>query len=314
MRLYARMRWAIYMLCAFVSAAGAQVTTVTSNKFSIAPRIVDQSDAGAMVSTLYMNFKPDTVVDFGATVSVVDSVDTSSAPVEFIADFTVRWKGQLHSYRDTVKQDAQYYLPNGDKDNGVGIPDSVFYIVWDKPGDDDRYTYQSRPQTSPHFDPETGSMLTMDHFISEILEGHAFFIVADSALGAATDTLSIGIITPNTDTRLHLTYSADMSALGYFSIHESVTITAGDTITVYNSDRNAARTSEAVAMRSVTGAAGTGTKLRSNILGNYQSVGGDGLAVSELVLKKNTKYLFSLVATAASKANIRIVWYESVGQ
>jgi len=304
----ARIYWALIMLCAFASAAGAQVTAPTANQFPVETGIVDQADKGSMQDNIYLAFDPDTVVNFGITVVVIDSAVSGGDAASMIIDVTGRWKGAIHTERDTTRIDAEYIFPHTAGGDG-GFPDSVFYLTWDKPGDEDRYTYQSHRQMHNRYN-GGGALIGIDILHYHNHKGNVYTAYADSVLAGANDSLEIAIITP-ADRNIHVWWEADVDAKGWFYIKTGSTLgVTADTLTAHNSNHQSSNTSSAVLIKAPRTAA-TGTIIRVKLIGSTQKAGGNMIAHLGMVLEKSTTYVFGFASTAATDGTVILRWKET---
>ncbi len=311
----ARTFWALIMLCAFASAAGAQMTAPTANLFSVAPRTVDQSDIGSMLSNLYLTFDPDTVAQFGITVVVVDSVDAAS-PDEIIIDVTGRWNGAIHTERQTVHIDAEFTFPHTAGGDG-GFPDSVFKLTWDKPGDGDRYTYQSRPATGPALDVHSLGAIGVTHAESEIHEGNMYEAGIDGQY-SVNDTIIIGFVLPdNGSFTAHIQGVISTSGGAHFNLVKGDSVSGGtDTLAIYNVNFCSDNTAE-IQVYSGAVASETGDELPGVLLGAGQGTGGVGTPQGEYIWCGGTHkhHLMRFVSLANSnRVTIRFRWSENKGR
>jgi len=151
---------------------------------------------------------------------------------------------------------------------------------------------------------------SIDYSHNTIHQGRHYYVWYDTTLASANDSLKISLVTPATE--VHLTYNVDATAKTYFLIREDVTITSGDTMTVFNSDRNSSNTSGIVVQKNATVAiAGRGTVIRPATLGasGAGKTGGEARSEVEIILKKSAKYEIVAAATAASTVNLKLNFY-----
>jgi len=102
------------------------------------------------------------------------------------------------------------------------------------------------------------------------------------------------------------------------SITEGATASGGDTLTVFNRNRNSTNAALSIVKANVTGVTG-GTIIDIDYLGGGASAGPKAVAigtevagVTEWILKPNTNYVISLVNDGASEASaiVKLLWYE----
>ncbi len=312
----ARIFWALILLCGFASAAGAQNTAPTSNTFTIAVADVHQSDNGDMVANFVRFFEPDTVIDYGITVVVVDSLDDSS-PKEMIIDVTGRWKGQLHAERHTVRLDAEFIFPQ--TSGGVsGFPDSVFHLTWDKPGDADRYTYQSKPIAGMKFDGKTLAGIVLEIAHSELHKGNMYEVGFDSIM-SVNDTILYAFVMPDDENfSAHMDYEISSSGGSWFNFAKEDSSFSGlDTILPQNVHFGSSNTSELIVYKAAI-AEEDGVNFMGHRLGAGQTRGGQARAIEEYVFQGGVGgkvNLFRFVSLAnTNSVTVRFRWYEIKGR
>jgi len=151
---------------------------------------------------------------------------------------------------------------------------------------------------------------SVDYSHNTIHQGRHYYVWFDTTLASANDSLKMTIVTPATE--VHLTYNVDATAKTYFVIRENVTITSGDTMTVFNSDRNSSNTSGVVVQKNaVVTIANRGTSIRPATLGasGAGKTGGEARSEVEIILKKSAKYEIVAAATAATTVNLKLNFY-----
>ena len=127
MKLAARLRWAILGVCAFVSAAGAQVTgPVTTLQTHIEVR--GDNISGDMLSSWSLESnRPDTLEVLYVRVAFRDTVGDTTAT---IIDVTHRYgNGPVEGYRDTIKVWEVQKFPAAGAGGDNQMPDSLFTVV-----------------------------------------------------------------------------------------------------------------------------------------------------------------------------------------
>ncbi len=170
-------------------------------------------------------------------------------------------------------------------------------------------------------DRSTHTLQTIEYEHHEIHAGsHYFYTDANTINAATTDCVDYLIITPDTEEESHFVFEGDGSAISGFYMREGVTASSSDytQATVFNSNRNFTD----VATLSIFYIIGSnyatsdygGTQI-------YEYYGGASSSQSktptsnrssyEIVLKRNTKYLFRVVSgTATNLCNVEFTWYE----
>ena len=158
---------------------------------------------------------------------------------------------------------------------------------------------------------DCGAVHTIDHSHHEIHEGDYFFADDISTSIAQNGVYEWLLVTPNEDNYLHSL--PQVIATGEFELQsfEGVTVTTNGTeIPLLNRSRPSTKTTNFKFYKNPTGANITGsTTVRSIRSGAGKSVG-ESRSESELILKKNTKYLIRVTARVAGVfASIHINGY-----
>jgi len=162
-------------------------------------------------------------------------------------------------------------------------------------------------------DGATYALMTIDYAHHEIHSGSHYFFQASHELGSA-GTIVYLITTPNTDKYAHFVYTADGSAITQVDLYEGADRTGTTAQTILNSNRNSANTSGLTIHVGISSGTTDGTLIKTYKGGaasaqsrTAPTTRGD----SELVLKRNTKYLFRITSsTAANLCNLKFEWYE----
>jgi len=137
------------------------------------------------------------------------------------------------------------------------------------------------------------------------------------------DTLNIAFTTPNTTKWFHMLILVDNSSESRLELHEAPTVTngSGDTLVVYNHNRNSVKTStmlsidaSAISARASGNVATTvaGTILYSEQIGSGRNkIAGESRAINEWILDQNATYCVMLIGLADNgSANVLLNWYE----
>jgi hypothetical protein len=162
-------------------------------------------------------------------------------------------------------------------------------------------------------DASTHSLTTIDYAHKEIHSGSTFTttrFVAGLGNGA---TSMILLKTPDTTKYAHLLYEFNSTVDGSFTITAEVTTVAdGTLLNILNRDRNSATTATCVATHTPNTPSG-GTIIRQRYIGvgGVNRTGGTDRNTDEIILRRNTKYLFTFTNGAASN-NVSLIlnWYE----
>ena len=159
-------------------------------------------------------------------------------------------------------------------------------------------------------DSTTNSLVTISHPHHEIHSGDMFADSGQETLGSGSST-ELLFITPDTDKYAHMLVRARSTGEANYTLYEDTTVSAnGVACSIFNRDRNSLNTPT---MQCFDGPTITddGTLLHEEHFGAGQLTSGESRDESEIVLKRNTKYLVRLTSEAAGNDVSRIVeWYE----
>jgi len=123
------------------------------------------------------------------------------------------------------------------------------------------------------------------------------------------------ITTPNTDNRIHLTFTVTTSdSNGLLEFYENPTLLAAGTgMTEFNNDRNSANVATATTFFDTTTQApnNDGTLLWCIVVGSARRNGGSVERTKEIILKQNEDYIVKFTPAAVnSKCAVLFEWYE----
>lgn len=143
--------------------------------------------------------------------------------------------------------------------------------------------------------------------------GESYTSGADSSLGGADDSLEVFLLTPNSDTRIHIIWDVRATAECYFYIKEAITVSvAVDTITAVNDDYGSTNESSVILIKAPRSAA-TGTLMQPmKIIGSTNRAGGNVREIGERVLDTNKNYVFGVHSTSAAVVSVELQWYEHI--
>jgi hypothetical protein len=150
----------------------------------------------------------------------------------------------------------------------------------------------------------------------QVHEGEAYeYVYPLTALGSGNN-LDFRLVVPTYANVLHgphFYFEMDCLSQTSYYLYEGATFSApGTAQNVYNRNRNSANIPGMGVYLAPTTST-TGTKLTEGVIGDG-TVGGNGNAQEEFVLKSNTLYLLRLTANAASDSVcVRMKWYEDLG-
>ena len=166
------------------------------------------------------------------------------------------------------------------------------------------------------WDKATHALNTIEYEHHEIHSGSSYFY-ADGITLADTGVQQYMITAPNTTKWAHLVTTINMGLAGTVTIHEAGDRAGDAAATVFNRDRNSANTAGVAVHKGITGGNTDGTLLYTGTFGSTGTpagkgaVGGGARGISELILKQNTKYLYTITSAAADNGvAVEFDWYE----
>jgi hypothetical protein len=169
-------------------------------------------------------------------------------------------------------------------------------------------------------DMSTHALQTIDYSHHEIHAGsHYFFTDANTVNAASTDYVDYLLVVPDTAEYPHMFFESDGSAITGFYLYEGANKASSDYIeaTVYNNNRN----STDVATTGIFYKIGSGdaTSDFGDLIYEYyggatsgkSKIPSDTRQEAEIILKRNTKYIFRTISgTASNLVNVKFSWYE----
>ena len=171
------------------------------------------------------------------------------------------------------------------------------------------------PQTTQHIrmprDATSGALHVIDNTISKILDGKSFHL-SDANVVANTNSRTLLLTTPNTTTRVYLSFAINANNLVQYFLYENPTISnvGTDLTSSYNRDRN----SSAVATLDVNHTptvTSVGTALSQGyIFNNNNNVERSDIRMWKL--KANEEYLVRVTNNSGGNVNVTILldWHE----
>ena len=161
-------------------------------------------------------------------------------------------------------------------------------------------------------DPLMGAVVTLEPDHYEIHEGDHYFICSYESKNV-TEQINYIVTTPNTDKYLHMVFdvfATDKVSVNVYEAISGVTIGAGSTIIPKNNNRNSSNLSVGTFVKDPDTVSNLGTLLFSQSSGANKDAGNISRD-KEIILLKNTSYLFRII----SGANSNIIsycanWYE----
>jgi hypothetical protein len=162
-------------------------------------------------------------------------------------------------------------------------------------------------------DSTTNAIFTIDYPHHEIHEGDHYFVKAIDTLGSG-DSLIFCMTVPDTIRQAHLTFDFGSQLSALFLVYEGATCTPGNTVTAYNNNRNSSNASM-LTIETGVGITSPGTLIEVHGLGSGTNPGqartGESGRDSELILKRNSTYLFIFISgAAANRIDYDANWYE----
>ena len=170
------LRWAMLLICAFVSAAGAQVTAPTSTQFILNKRFQAHNLIGDMISSATVHANADTMPDVSLKVVVSDTTDSLNVSLKMTL---IQGAGIVATQNLDIHMNAELWLP--DSVWITGVSDSIFSIVLDNttrhdPGEE--FILEIKPWED-QYDAE-GNLRVRDSTFANALEGGRLKVVSDS--------------------------------------------------------------------------------------------------------------------------------------
>lgn len=159
----------------------------------------------------------------------------------------------------------------------------------------------------------SNSLRVLEFEHSEIHEGHHFFLDNYILFASSGDSISFGILTPDTDKQIHLTFGWSVSGITTFEFYESAVYTGGAAANDFNNNRSKSDTSDVFIVQDPT-LTDFGTLLSGSAVGAsglLLRLGGASSRENEIILKRNTKYFIVFTSGDASVyLNYSFSWYE----
>jgi len=171
------------------------------------------------------------------------------------------------------------------------------------------------PQTTQHIrmprDATTGALYVIDNTISKILDGKSFHL-SDANVVASTNSRTLLLTTPNTTTRVYLSFAINTTGVVQYFLYENPTISnvGTDLTSSYNRDRNSGTVATLDVNHTPT-VTSVGTALSQGYIGNNNN----NIERSDIrmwKLKANEEYMIRVTNTTAGSINVTILldWYE----
>jgi hypothetical protein len=161
----------------------------------------------------------------------------------------------------------------------------------------------------------TYALTTIDYAHHEVHDGSAYWAANNATIGNG-EFNTVSLTTPNTTKWAHLLLSISSAATATFDVLEDVTsFASGAAFTPLNFNRNSSNTSDMVCGVGDTTGADPIVPTGGTTIWN-ETLGTRGITTtrensSELILKRNSKYLFRITNGAASNnCTILLTWYE----
>jgi len=171
------------------------------------------------------------------------------------------------------------------------------------------------PVARSKIDRTTGVDAIIEFEHNEIHAGDHFFFTDSNEL-SSTNSVQYLLTTPDTTSWAHLFFQINGTAVTSFTVHE-----AGDRVgsvaqTIFNNNRNSAKTATMTVHKGITGGTTDGTLLwqyASGTATNQSQQEALTRAENELILKQDTKYLITILSgTDGNLTNIKLNFYEHI--
>lgn len=161
---------------------------------------------------------------------------------------------------------------------------------------------------------KTGALVTVTHEGHEIHEGNSFCFQEVLSLGNAGSQQYL-ITVPDTTKWPHFLYFVEGLDAGVLVTMSEGADRSGTTAqTLLNRNRNSATTATTLLHKGVSSGSTDGSPLIINRKFGQNRTGGSGLDRNERVLKRNTKYVFTVTNASASNNSVQVIldWDEQV--
>lgn len=162
-------------------------------------------------------------------------------------------------------------------------------------------------------DRSTYAITTIDYEHHEVHAGSHFFYAEGITLANGVSQQYL-ITTPDTASEPHMQFVMTAGLAATFTLDEGADRNGSSLVTAYNSNRRSTRTPATTIHKGTAGGTTDGTEIASFAAGSASvggKVGGSGRSPEELILARNTKYIFT--ATSGANANniaVFFTWYE----
>ena len=163
-------------------------------------------------------------------------------------------------------------------------------------------------------DATTRALIAIDYPHHEIHEGSHYFITGFGVVANGGD-ITVGVTTPDILTRAHVTYLISATSQIEIYIYEDSAFTLGTPIPARNNDREHGNGSDLLLVTApvITDLGLQISAQSSGKAGTNPSKGTGGAAEreNEIILKRNTKYLFQTISRDNDNiVSFRADWYE----
>jgi hypothetical protein len=159
----------------------------------------------------------------------------------------------------------------------------------------------------------SGAVVMIDYSHHEIHDGNHYKAGFMDVTMDTNDVIDLLFVTPDTATHAHWALTAQSTGVATVELYEGTTATGGTAVTIWNRDRNSAKTAGVTVFHTPT-VTDAGTKMSTRWIGGTgfrTDVSGEHRGDSEFILKQNTKYLVRATANTDSiKVAIGGDWYE----
>ncbi len=163
--------------------------------------------------------------------------------------------------------------------------------------------------------PASNALVEISNSHHNIHEGKHFYAYKSASLTNG-QVLTLGLTTPDTAKRIHMFMEFDIAAASMIDMLEDVTsFSGGAAFTILNNDRESSNPSGATVIVGHTGSdlitPTGGTERYAQALGSGNRSGGTLGHDAEMILKRNSNYLFRITNGVTTQgAGIILQWYE----
>ena len=158
-------------------------------------------------------------------------------------------------------------------------------------------------------DSATDALTQISYEHHEIHSGSSYSISIHQVLGDG-DTLKLAIVCPDTKAWAHMLFGMSSSGILQKKVIEGGAFTGGDTLTIFNQDRNSSNTSGLLMVRNPK-ITREGACIDSALWGDRKLGGGESRGGHEKILAQDSTYfLYGISGAATNRTTFEPHWYE----